>query len=226
MGVEASQPVITEKMRAYNFTNEGGVFDTWRISKNIMGLWLIQECRRAWAQQGGNFDYSTITKLATDAKPFLAMIDPDDSLFFSPGSMPERICDYCRRTRQAVPQTEGEIARVILESIALKYHLTLERLEDVMGARLEPVHIIGGGSRNALLNQFTADATRRPVIAGPEEATTVGNILMQAIAKGALNNLEDARDVVRNSFTPQVFEPGPTERWDEAYDRLKILIEG
>ncbi len=162
MGVEVEAPCLDERALAYNFTNEGGVFGTWRLSKNIMGLWLIQECRREWG-----ISYDEITRLAAEARPFLAVIDPDAEPFFHPGSMSEKIRQFCARSGQPVPQTRGEIARVALESLALKYRLVLERLEELTGTRLTPLHIIGGGTKNRLLNQFTADAVERPVMAGP-----------------------------------------------------------
>jgi rhamnulokinase len=225
MGAEDNHPSITPQMQAYNFTNEGGAFGTWRISKNIMGLWLLQECKRTWAQQGENLNYEAITRLAAEAKPFLSVIDPDDSSFLHPGNMPERIRAYCQRTGQVVPQVKGEIARVALESIALKYRWTLARLEEVLGTCLEPIHLIGGGTQNQLLNQFTADATRRKVVAGPVEATTIGNILMQAITLRDLASLDEARQVVRLSFTPKTYEPGPAEAWEKAYAYFSRIIQ-
>jgi rhamnulokinase len=220
MGAETREPNVSEKALEFNFTNEGGVFGTWRLSKNIMGLWLVQECKRAWAQQGEDLSYDEITRLASGAKPFLAVIDPDDSQFFHPVDMPERIRKYCTATDQAVPQTKGEIVRVALESLALKYRWVLERLEELTGHQLDPIHIIGGGTKNRLLSQFTADATCRKVIAGPVEATAIGNVLMQAIGLKDLSSLAEARAVVRASFIPDVYEPNPTPEWQEAYSRL------
>jgi rhamnulokinase len=224
MGVEASQPGISEQTLEYNFTNEGGVFGRWRLSKNIMGLWLVQECRRTWALHGEELSYEEITRLAAAVRPFQAVIDPDDSAFLHPGDMPGRIQDFCRRTNQPVPQTKGEIARVALESIALKYRWVLERLEEVTSTRLEPIHIIGGGTQNHLLNQLTADATGRRVVCGPVEATAIGNILVQAIALGHLGSLEEARTLVRSSFNPKTFHPGHRDGWDEAYGKLLSLL--
>ena len=221
LGAEVREPCVNEKALAYNVTNEGGVFGTWRLSKNIMGLWLVQECKRTWAHQGEERSYDEITQLAAEAKPFLAVIDPDDSVFFHPGNMPERIATYCANTHQTVPQTKGEIIRVALESIALKYRWVLERLEELTGKRLDPIHIIGGGSKNRLLNQFTADATGRPVITGPVEATAIGNVLMQAIGLKHVSSLAEARSVVRVSFVPEVYEPKQTSDWEEANSRLQ-----
>ena len=207
MGAEVLKPVVNEKALEYNFTNEGGVFGTWRLSKNITGLWLVQECRRTWQHQGEDLTYDEITQLASTAKPFLAVIDPDDSVFLHPGNMPERIQKYCADTNQAIPQTKGEIVRVVLECMALKYRWVLERLEELSGKHHDPIHIIGGGTKNRLLNQFTADCTQRKVIAGPVEATAIGNILMQAIALGHLASLTEARALIRSSFAPEVYGP-------------------
>ncbi len=224
MGAEVRQPSIGPKALGYNFTNEGGVFGTWRLSKNIMGLWLVQECRRVWGQQGGDHSYGEMTRLAAEAEAFLAVIDPDDHAFFHPGDMPGEIRGYCAGTGQRIPKTKGEVLRVALESIALRYRWVLERLEELGGKRLEPVHIIGGGTKNRLLNQFTADATGRRVVTGPVEATAAGNLLMQAIGLGHLGSLEQARAVVRDSFEVEEYHPGSRAGWDEAYARfLEIL---
>ncbi len=219
LGAEVSQPVLSEKALAYNFTNEGGVFGTWRLSKNIMGLWLEQECKREW-----NLSYDELTRLATEAKPFFAVIDPDNDVFLHPGNIPEKIRKFCADTQQPVPETQGEVVRVVLESLALKYRIVLERLEELVGKRLDPLHVIGGGVKNHLLNQFSADATGRTVIAGPVEATAIGNILMQAITLGHLGSLRDARSLVRRSFEIEQYNPELRDGWDEAYGRLQNLV--
>jgi rhamnulokinase len=224
MGAEVTQPALGERALAYNITNEGGVFDTWRLSKNIMGLWLVQECRRFWQAHGENLSYDEITRLAAEARPFLAIVDPDADLFFHAGDMPEKICRFCADSGQAVPQTKGEIVRVALESLTLKYRFTLERLEELSGRRLDPIHIIGGGTRNRLLNQLTADCTGRTVIAGPVEATAIGNVLMQAIALGHLGSLAEARAVVRKSFDVESYFPSSSAGWDESYAKLIKII--
>lgn len=226
IGAEVNQPSLSPLALEYNMTNEGGVFGTWRLSKNIMGLWLVQECKRIWANRGEVLSYDEMTHLANEAQPFLAVIDPDDNPFLYPGDMPERIRSYCYKTGQTAPQTKGEVIRVVLESIALKYRWVLRRLERLTQTFLEPVHIIGGGTKNNLLNQFTADATHRTVIAGPVEATAIGNVLVQAIALSHLDSLSDARRVIRNSFPLQTFQPKPLDDWDEAYARLLPLLEG
>ncbi len=225
MGAEVREPCLTEKALEYNFTNEGGVNGTWRLSKNIMGLWLVQECRREWSRQGEEISFDALTQLAAESEAFLSVIDPDDGLFLAPGDMPSRIQKYCVDTNQRVPQTKGQIIRVVLESIALKYRLVLERLEELSGKHLEPLHIIGGGTRNKLLNQFTADSTGRTVITGPVEATAIGNILMQAIGMKHISSLAEAREVVRISFEPEIFEPRLNSAWDEAYARLKKVVK-
>lgn len=226
MGVEVREPVITRESLAYNFTNEGGVFGTFRLLKNIMGLWLVQECRRVWAQQGEEHSYDELTALAAQAPAFGPLVDPDAHDFLRPGDMPARLRDFCARTGQRVPESKGEIVRCALESLALKYRWVLERLEEMLGKRLSVIHIVGGGSQNELLCQFAADATQRPVLAGPVEATALGNILMQAIAMGRIGTLEEGREVVRRSCALKAFEPGPAAPWEEAYGRfLRILGE-
>lgn len=225
MGVEAQQPFINEKALQYNFTNEGGVFGTWRLSKNIMGLWLIQECRREWMRQGEEISFDALTQFAVESDAFLSVIDPDFAEFLHPGDMPARIQKYCADTNQKVPQTKGQILRIALEGIALKYRWVLERLEELTEKHLAPIHIIGGGTKNNLLNQFTANSTNRTVITGPVEATAIGNILMQAIGLKHLSSLAEAREVVRASFEPQVYEPKQTADWDEAYSRLQKVMK-
>jgi rhamnulokinase len=225
MGVEATQPALDEKALQYNFTNEGGVFGTWRLSKNIMGLWLVQECKRTWARQGEELSYDEITHLASEAKPFLAVIDPDHPSFMHAGDMPERIRKYCADTNQPIPQTKGEVVRVALESVALRYRWTLEKLEELTGKKFAPIHVIGGGTKNRLLNQFAADATNRVVVTGPVEATAIGNVLMQAIGLRHLGSLADARAVVRASFEVEEYHPAHSSDWDEAYCKLLTLLD-
>jgi len=225
MGAEVRKPCLTEKALEYNFTNEGGVFGTWRLSKNIMGLWLVQECRREWMRQGEKTSFDALTQAAAESEAFLSVIDPDDAEFLHPGDMPSRIQKFCTDTNQRVPQTKGQIIRVVLESIALKYRLVLERLEELTRKNLDPIHIIGGGTQNRLLNQFTADSTGRTVITGPIEATAIGNILMQTIGMKHLSSLEEAREVVRASFEPEIYESKRTADWDEAYARLQNVMK-
>jgi rhamnulokinase len=227
MGSEVNQPGISATTSAYNFTNEGGVFNTWRLCKNVIGLWLVQECRRAWQHPGENLAYDTLTHQASEARPFRAVIDPDSPEFLHPGNMPARIRQYCKSTGQSVPESRGEIIRVILESIALKYRWVIDCLETITGNRLGSIHIVGGGTKNRLLNQFTADATGLSCITGPIEATATGNILMQAIALGHLGSLADARAVVRQSFNPEIYTPNKSTSvsWDMAYSKLKRMMK-
>ncbi len=225
IGVEAHQPIINDQILNCNFTNEGGVCGTWRLSRTMTGLWLVQECRRTWAAQGEELSYDELTSLASVAEPFRAVLDPEDETFLRPGDMPARVREYCRKTGQAVPEDKGAILRCILESLSLKYRWILEKLEEFTGCRLEPVHIIGGGAKNRLLDQFTADATGRTCIAGPVEATAIGNILMQALALGWIGSLHQARAIVRGSFAPETFAPGEGAGWDEAYQRLLEVMQ-
>jgi len=204
-----------------NLTNEIGAGGRIRLLKNIAGLWLLQECRRAWTAAGTKYSYEELARLASDARPFQAVIDPD--AFLEPGDMPSRITQYCRSTGQAVPDSPGQFARLILESLALRYRQVLESFESLLDRRLEVIHVVGGGSKNSLLNQFVADSTGRPVLAGPAEATAIGNVLVQAIGAGVLEDLEAARALVRRSFPLQTFEPGPRDAWEEAYQRFRRL---
>jgi rhamnulokinase len=223
MGTEADLPAVDEKTLAYNLTNEGGVGGKWRLSKNVMGLWIVQECRRTWARQGEELSYDQLTELTAEAEPFQAVIDPDDGDFLMPGNMPQRVQSYCRRTGQAVPETKGDIVRCVLESIALKYRWVLERVEEVVGYRLEPVHIFGGGTRNRLLNQFAASAMGRLCVVGPVEATAVGNFLMQAVGLGVLPDIQTGRDAVRASFPVDYYQPDGDARWEAGYRKLLEL---
>lgn len=221
MGAEVRQPVINAAALAGNFTNEGGVGGTFRFLKNITGMWLMQECRRAWREAGQGFSYDELTALAAQAPALRSLINPDAPQFLKPGDYPRLIQEFCRQTGQAVPETVGEITRCVLESLALKYRQTFEQLEAILGKRLEPVHIVGGGSRNRLLNQFTADCLSRVVLAGPVEATAIGNLLVQALALGEVGSLAEARAVVRRSFAVTEFTPGERAPWDAAYQRAR-----
>jgi rhamnulokinase len=221
MGVELTEPIINQRSLELNFTNEIGAAGTVRFLKNIAGMWLLQECRRAWALEGREYSYDELAQLAAAAPPFTAVIDPD--AFLEPGRMPEKIAEYCRRTGQPAPEPPGPMCRTILESLALRYRQVLESLESLLGRRIERIHIVGGGSRNRVLNQFVADATGRPVIAGPAEATAAGNVAVQAIGAGLLKDLREARDLIRRSFPMTVFEPKPQADWDAAYQRFCAL---
>jgi rhamnulokinase len=227
MGVELEAPLINDKAAAYNFTNEGGFGGTIRFLKNIMGLWLVQECRRTWERSGRAYSYDELARLARAAAPFASLVDPDDAAFMLPASMPEAIADYCRRTGQSSPLDPGAVIRCALESLALRYRWVLESLEELTGQRLETIHVVGGGSQNELLCQLTADACARPVLAGPVEATAIGNVLVQALALGLLGSLADAREVVRRSFELQTYAPRDSLAWDEPYRRFQTyLLQG
>ena len=223
MGVENRGPVITEQSLAYDFTNEGGVNGTFRLLKNIMGLWLVQECRREWARAGTSYSYDELTQMASGAPAFGALVAVNDERFLPPGDMASRIQTFCRATGQVVPATRGEVIRCILESLALEYRWVAERLDELMARPLPTIHIIGGGSRNRLLNQFAANATGRTVVAGPVEATAIGNVLIQAIALGHLADLSEARALVRRSFEVETYEPRDLAAWDEAYEQYLTL---
>lgn len=223
MGIESKEPLINETTRELNFTNEGGVAGTFRVLKNIMGLWLVQECRRTWASAGTEYTYAELTDMAAAAEPFRSLVDPDDSAFLKHGDMPARIREYCRRTGQAVPEDEGAVVRTALDSLALKYRWVLERLEELVGRRLEPLHIVGGGTQNQLLCQLAADVTGRTVIAGPVEATAIGNVLVQALALGHIGSLEQGREIIRRSFDVITYEPRADSRAEDACGRFKAL---
>jgi len=226
IGAEVPDAVINSDTLRYNFTNEGGVNDTYRLCKNVAGLWLVQECRRSWAHEGMAHSYAELTTLAAAASPFSAIIDPDHSIFLKPSepsdTMPGRIQQLCRESGQPVPKEHGAIIRCALECLALKYRWVLEKLELILGYQLDPLHIVGGGTQNQLLCQFTADAIGRQVIAGPVEATAIGNVIMQAVAMGDLASLAEGRDLVRRSFDLITYAPSQERGiWDDAYSRLQ-----
>jgi rhamnulokinase len=227
MGIELPQPLINDRAAELNFTNEGGVSDTIRFLKNIAGLWLVQECRRTWLRGGQEYSYAELAQAAETAAPLQAHVEPDDAAFVAPSDMPQAIRDYCTRTGQRRPEGVGETIRCCLESLALKYRWTIERLEELGGRRLEVLHIVGGGTQNKLLNQLTADCIGRPVITGPVEATATGNILVQAMARGELSDLSEVRAVVRRSFPVETYQPNTENRgqWDEAYAQYLKLID-
>jgi rhamnulokinase len=223
IGVEVGEPIISANSLKYNLTNEGGVCNTIRVLKNIMGMWLLQESRRQWAKAGKSYTYEDLTNLAAEAPAFKSFVFVGDDRFLAPGSMVERIQDYCRETGQPIPQSDAAIVRCVMESLALEYRWGTEKLRDLSGKALPVIHIIGGGSRNRLLNQFTANATGCIVIAGPVEATAIGNILLQAIALGHLSSLEEGRALVHRSFDVTSYEPQDQSPWDEAYNRYLAL---
>lgn len=215
MGVERETPIISEMSLALNYTNEVGVSGRIRLLKNIAGLWVLQECRREWAREGREFSYEQLAEMASKAAPFQALLHPD--AFLDPGHMPERIAAYCDKTGQPRLMDEGAICRAILEGLALRYRQVLEDLENLTGRTIRTIHIVGGGSRNGLLNQFVADATGRRVVAGPAEATAAGNVLTQALGAGEVRGLDEMRAIVRASFEVTEFLPGARENWQDAY---------
>ena len=223
MGIESPVPVISEETLAMNFTNEGGVEGTTRFSKNIMGMWLIQECRRIWSREV-EYSWNEMVELSSNAKPFKFLIDPDHSSFLNPANMPEAICAFCENTAQGQPKTHGEIIRCIYDSLALKYRFTLDQIVSVTKSNIEKIHIIGGGSNNHFLCQLTADATGLPVIAGPTEATATGNIMMQAKALGYVSSLSEIRKIISESFGVLHFEPSLDLNWEEPYKRFTELL--
>jgi rhamnulokinase len=226
LGTEVTAPVITARARELNFTNEGGVCGTTRLLKNIGGLWLLQGCRRSWADAGRTFDYDELLIAAAgEPREFRSLVDPDHPSFLHPRSMVTAIDEFCRQTGQPVPDAAPAYVRSVLESLAFKYRVVVESLEELTGTPLTDIRIVGGGSRNRLLNQFTADATGRTVVAGPVEATALGNIVMQMVATGAAASLDDAREIVARSFPVERFVPQAQDRWDAQYARFKGLLE-
>ena len=223
MGVEMPEPIINEASLAANYTNEAGVEGTIRFLKNIIGLWLVQECRREFTRQGHEYSYAELTMLAGAAKPFTAIIDTDHPEFLKPGQMPQKIAAFCKKTKQTAPATPGEYIRTCLESLALTYRRALEGLLELTGKQIDIIHIVGGGCQNELLDQMAADACGRKVLAGPVEATAAGNIMVQAMATGDVKSLADARRIIRNSFPVKLFTPSGDAFWQSAYERFRTL---
>lgn len=221
MGTEVEEPVINELAQQLNFTNEGGAFNTYRLLKNIMGLWILQECRRSWERAGISYTFPELVKLADEAKPLAVFIDPDDPLFLHPGDMPARIAEYCGRTGQTAPEGAGAVVRCILESLALKYRCVLELTEQLSGKSFGGLHMVGGGIQNTLLCKWTANAIGKPVWAGPVEGSAIGNMIVQWIASGKLADIWEARKVIRESFPIEVYEPEQREAWENAYGLFK-----
>ena len=223
MGTELPAPKINAETEKYNFTNEGGVNNTIRFLKNIMGLWLIQESRRQWKREGKEYSFAELEALAKEAKPFRCFIDPDHPSFVSPGDLPARVREFCQATGQYVPQTVGEVMRCIYESLAMKYRYTAQTIQKLTGISPRVIHVVGGGTKDGLLSQLTADACGMPVCAGPEEATAIGNLLVQLMATGEVKALSDARAIVAESFACKYYTPTNVEAWDEAYQTFCTL---
>jgi rhamnulokinase len=225
LGVEVAQAIVSPRVLELNLTNEGGVDGTYRLLKNIMGLWLVQQCRRAFESRGNKLDYADLMPLAAGEPALVSLVDPNHQDFLNPPDMPRAIQEFCRATGQPAPQSEGALVRCALESLALAYQSTIAALEEVTGTRIEVIHIIGGGSRNDLLNQFTADACARPVLAGPVEATALGNLLIQARGCGEIGSLAEMRSSVTRSTELRAFEPSPANAaaWQQAQARFAPL---
>ncbi|MBO4935609.1 MAG: rhamnulokinase [Alistipes sp.] len=218
MGIETREPIISEESFRLNFTNEGGVDGTTRFLKNICGMWLLEQCRKEWARDGKEYTYPEIVAMANSAEPFAHFINPDDASFANPQSMLKAIEEFCVRTGQKAPESDAAVIRTIFESLALRYREVLEMLEKMAPFAIDVLHIIGGGSKNALLNQYTANATGKRVVAGPSEATAIGNVMMQAIGAGAVESLAEARKIIRASVETEEFLPQNTEQWNKAYE--------
>src|SRR5690554_1946469 len=223
LGIETGSPVISEKSQEMNFTNEGGAESTTRFLKNIMGMWLIQECKRIWDKEM-ELSWQEIVNLSKSVTPFKHIINPDATVFLNPENMPVAIQNYCRDSNQPIPQTKGEIARCIYDSLALKYKYTIGQIEEATGRKIDKLHVIGGGANNEMLNQLTANAIGIPVITGPVEATAIGNLMMQAKALGIVGTLSDIRNIVKQSFEVKTLLPVTDESWDKAYNKFKSIL--
>jgi rhamnulokinase len=219
-GLEVEDAIINEDALKANVTNEGGVYGTYRLLKNIIGLWIIQQSRATWKAQGESLGYDELTEMARAAEPFRSLIDPDDPAFLAPGNHIERIYIWCQTHGQPVPETKGAIVRAVLESLALKYRQVFDALTALSGQKLETIHIMGGGSQNNLLNQFTANATGHIVLAGPVEATVLGNALVQLITLGEIRDLAEGRQIVARAGAMKRYEPRDRQAWNEAYERF------
>ncbi len=225
MGIETASPLINDLTLSSNFTNEGGINDTIRFLKNIMGMWLLNGCRKEWIDNGISADFGVLLESAKSATPFKAIIHPDDPIFLNPPNMIKAICEYCSNKNQPAPETPGEFTRTILESLALKYRYVIEIINQISDSKITTLHIVGGGSQNELLNQYAANACGIPVVAGPIEATAIGNIMVQAITAGEIGSIEEGREIVKNSFEMKTFEPQETVMWDEAYQKYNHLFK-
>ena len=225
VGTELDSPRITPDAMRLNFTNEGGVCGTTRLLKNVMGLWMLQACRRTWAASGKTYEYGELMDMAAREPAFVHLLDPDEESFLRPADMLSAISQFCRSTQQPIPGTPGAYVRAVLEGLAFKYRAVVDDLERLTAIPIRRIWVIGGGARNRLLNQFTADATGRTVVAGPVEATAIGNIAVQLLATGAVDSLPEARAMVDRSFPTEVFEPRETDKWEQQADRFRHYCE-
>jgi len=224
MGIEVKDPVISEESYTMNFTNEGGVEGTIRFLKNITGMWLLEQCRKEWEGAGQIYTYPEMVNLSNSAEGFRSLVDPDHPSFANPESMTSAIVLFCKYTGQPYPRNHAEFIRCIFDSLSLKYKYVLNSLQKIAPFPIEKLHIIGGGSQNRLLNQMTANAIGIPVVAGPGEATAMGNIMMQAKGLGIVNSLQEIRDIIRNSVQPEIYNPQDTEKWDKEFERFEPLL--
>jgi len=225
MGIETEYPIITDESYAINFTNEGGINGTTRFLKNITGMWLLEECLKEWKATGKAYDYSDITSMSMTVEGFQSMIDPDDDSFANPKSMTAAIVSFCKKTNQKIPVSDAAFTRCIFDSLALKYRYVLSYLQKTAPFPIEKLHVIGGGSKNNLLNQATANSIGMPVVAGPSEATAIGNVMVQAKSLGLLDSLQDIRTVIRHSVSLETFYPENTELWNDAYQKFIQLLK-
>ena len=223
MGIESKEPVITPETYELNYTNEGGVEGTTRFLKNICGMWILEQCRKEWTLSGKDYSYPEIVEMAMSATPFKSFIQPDDPSFANPPSMLEAIDAFCERTGQEKPENDAQVIRLIFESLALRYRQVLEDLDRIATHPIERLHIIGGGSKNRLLNQLTANAIGRKVVAGPSEATAIGNVMIQAMAAGVVSSLQEMRSIIHASVETEEFAPELVAEWEEAYQRFVSL---
>jgi len=226
IGLELDQAVISDESYAANVTNEGGAGGTFRFLKNVMGLWLAQQCRSAWRAEGTTYTYDELTAAASQADAFRSFIDPDEIRFLPPGDMPQRIRAYCHETEQPMPETVGQVMRVVYESLALKYRYVLDKMIAISEQSVDRLHIVGGGTQNKLLCQMTADAVGCPVVAGPVEGTVLGNAIVQLIALGELASIADARAVLAQTIDGVDYQPHQSAAWERAYQRFKNLLDG
>ncbi len=225
VGIETDKPIINEFVSRYNFTNEGGVNNKINFTKNIMGLWIVQECKREWEKAGRKIGFAELVELAKKEKGFTAFIDPDDSLFYEPGDMPEKVRRYCKNTEQAIPETIGEIIRCVEESLAYKCRWAIDKIEEITSQKIDVINMVGGGINDQLLCQLTANATGRKVVAGPVEATAIGNIIVQAFALGEIRDIAHGREIIRKSFEMKEYLPKDQGSWEENYLRFKVMVK-
>ncbi len=221
VGLEVKEAMISDAAYDANITNEGGIEGTYRLLKNVMGLWILQQCRATWANEGHDYSYDALVHLASNAAPLKTIVDVDDGRFLTAGDHPQRIRDWCAERGESIPQAQGDIVRCVLESLALKYRYVLETLQQISGQTIDVIHIVGGGTQNTLLNQFSADATGIPVVTGPTEATVFGNAAVQFIALGELSSIGEARQIIANMGVTQNYQPRQTPQWNDAYHRLR-----